>query len=396
MTCTKCDAEWGPEPAYCGLCGTSLGSLPLPGYAAVWRRGVALVLDIALTDLIGGVIALALGLNRKDDVFADAMSGLITNLVWAVYFISLESSTYQATVGKLAMGIRVGDLNGRRIGFWNSVGRNFGKLLSLLTLVGFPMATWTAKRQALHDRMARTVVLCKGGQMPLDYPALRNTLSYPVARRPTSAAEDSPSVDATAEEAEPARHWECPHCDCLLAPGATTCSSCWKSVAAPILKHRYSGFWRRAGAVCVDLVLFYPAISILGHLLGVAPSPANRVDWGRGPFRGEINTEQMRLALDMAWHISQFIGFVYFLLAPYYVLMESSPMQGTIGKRLFGLRVTDLKGARISLRRAMGRYSARMLSATIWQMGFVMTAFTPKKQGLHDMVAGTLVVRPRM
>jgi uncharacterized RDD family membrane protein YckC len=76
----------------------------------------------------------------------------------------------------------------------------------------------------------------------------------------------------------------------------------------------------------------------------------------------------------------------------YYSLLESSSWQGTLGKKLLGMRVTDLNGNRISFGRATGRYFGKILSGMICFIGFVMVAFTEKRQGLHDMLAGTLVV----
>ena len=77
----------------------------------------------------------------------------------------------------------------------------------------------------------------------------------------------------------------------------------------------------------------------------------------------------------------------------YYALMESSPKQGTLGKMAIGLKVTDLSGNRISFGRATGRYFGRILSGLILDIGFLMIVFTAKKQGLHDIIAGTLVVK---
>jgi uncharacterized RDD family membrane protein YckC len=55
--------------------------------------------------------------------------------------------------------------------------------------------------------------------------------------------------------------------------------------------------------------------------------------------------------------------------------------------------VTDLAGRRISFGRATGRFFAKYISATILMIGFVMAGFTEKKQALHDILAGTLVIR---
>ena len=71
--------------------------------------------------------------------------------------------------------------------------------------------------------------------------------------------------------------------------------------------------------------------------------------------------------------------------------MESSSYQATIGKMICGLRVTDLNGNRISFERATGRYFAKFLSVMFFGFGFIMAGFTERKQGLHDLLAGTLV-----
>ena len=77
----------------------------------------------------------------------------------------------------------------------------------------------------------------------------------------------------------------------------------------------------------------------------------------------------------------------------YYSLMESSLNQATLGKMALGLKVTDLNGNRISFGRATGRYFGHYLSALILGIGYLMIAFSEKKQGLHDMIAETLVVK---
>jgi len=75
----------------------------------------------------------------------------------------------------------------------------------------------------------------------------------------------------------------------------------------------------------------------------------------------------------------------------YSAFMLSSSYQATLGKMIFGMKVTDLSGNRISFARATGRHFAKWVSAAILFVGFLMVAFTERKQGLHDMLAGTLV-----
>ena len=76
-----------------------------------------------------------------------------------LYSAVLESSTWQATVGKKAMSLVVTDSAGQRIGFGRATGRYFGKFISSLILgIGFLMVGWTRRKQGLHDMMASTLV----------------------------------------------------------------------------------------------------------------------------------------------------------------------------------------------------------------------------------------------
>ena len=72
--------------------------------------------------------------------------------------------------------------------------------------------------------------------------------------------------------------------------------------------------------------------------------------------------------------------------------MESSVKRATLGKMALGIAVTDVDGRRITFMRATGRHFAKMISGLILLIGYLMAAWTKKKQGLHDILAGTLVV----
>ena len=78
----------------------------------------------------------------------------------------------------------------------------------------------------------------------------------------------------------------------------------------------------------------------------------------------------------------------------YFALLESSPKQATLGKMALGIKVTDLDGNRISFGRATGRFFAKIISGVILMIGYIMAAFTAKKQALHDIIASTLVIKP--
>ena len=79
----------------------------------------------------------------------------------------------------------------------------------------------------------------------------------------------------------------------------------------------------------------------------------------------------------------------------YFALMESSARGATVGKLILGLRVVDDQGARISFLRATGRFFAKIISGIILLIGYIMAAFTDRKRALHDIIAGTLVVKIR-
>ncbi|WP_423824674.1 RDD family protein [Salinibacter ruber] len=79
-----------------------------------------------------------------------------------LYLAGFESSDYQATPGKLALGIKVSDLEERPVGLGRATGRHFGKILSTVVLfIGFIIAGMTEKKQALHDIMAGCLVINK-------------------------------------------------------------------------------------------------------------------------------------------------------------------------------------------------------------------------------------------
>jgi uncharacterized RDD family membrane protein YckC len=155
--------------------------------------------------------------------------------------------------------------------------------------------------------------------------------------------------------------------------------------AAPALP--YAGFGRRLVAFLLDLVIglgaWVAVVAIItfvlaGVLLSVGGQTVNTFPEA---IPGWVNLSYYGLGLVMTWL--------------YYTLAEASRWQGTVGKRTLGIQVTDGQGARISWLRANARYWAKVLSFLIVGVGFLMIAFTERGQGLHDMVAGTLVITRR-
>jgi uncharacterized RDD family membrane protein YckC len=150
-------------------------------YAGFWMRLVAAVIDGVLIGIVNLIILVPfLGLvgltavARASDVDMGSQGAglmiallstyLISMLAVAVagwlYFALMESSARGATLGKIALGLRVVDLNGNRIGFGRATGRYFGKIISSAILfLGYIMAAFTQQKQALHDIMAGCLVV---------------------------------------------------------------------------------------------------------------------------------------------------------------------------------------------------------------------------------------------
>lgn len=146
-------------------------------YAGFWRRFVAYLIDsailsiVALIVLMPPLLLLSFGAAATETESGEPGPGLIlVILVYLVgigvvfvacwlYFALMESSSKGATLGKMAIGIRVTDLQGRRISFGRATGRYFAKILSSLVFgLGYLMAAFTQQKQALHDIVAGCLV----------------------------------------------------------------------------------------------------------------------------------------------------------------------------------------------------------------------------------------------
>ncbi len=206
MQCSSCGATVAEGTAFCGSCGRPIvgysvggsaamaaagsGAIAAPGagavatpaaadprtvtYAGFWLRFVALIIDgivigIPLVVIYFGILGSAMvGITHTDNpgemlaailprIF---MLGAIAVVAHWLYWALMESSSWQATLGKKALGIYVTDMEGRRISFGRASGRFFSKIISgMILYVGFIMAGFTEKKQALHDMIASCLVL---------------------------------------------------------------------------------------------------------------------------------------------------------------------------------------------------------------------------------------------
>jgi uncharacterized RDD family membrane protein YckC len=221
MYCSKCGSKLSEGVAFCQSCGQPVPNAPVisptfsnaptipisespaggavsvsppvvyapaqPGiiisprpYAGFWLRLVAHVIDNILIFIVLAVIAglwvLSVGvgyiraqyghLNPEDPSLPMMIIGwsfvalIAATLLQWLYFAGMESSEHQGTLGKMALGLIVTDLNDQRVSFARASGRFFAKIITNYTfLIGYIMAGFTEKKQALHDMIASTLVL---------------------------------------------------------------------------------------------------------------------------------------------------------------------------------------------------------------------------------------------
>lgn len=155
-------------------------------YAGFWNRFAALFIDVLILlipqALFGYLIGMAF-VNRMTST--DPIQNYIGFEIWSrgiglgiawLYFALMESSKYQATVGKMALGLIVTDLSGNPISFGRASGRFYGKLLSSIIFgLGYVMVGFTSHRQALHDILAKCLVLKISRSASVATPTASNT-----------------------------------------------------------------------------------------------------------------------------------------------------------------------------------------------------------------------------
>jgi uncharacterized RDD family membrane protein YckC len=129
---------------------------------------------------------------------------------------------------------------------------------------------------------------------------------------------------------------------------------------------QYGGFWIRFLALLADsaIVFLISAFLVTGAAMALSPD-----------------------ALGPVFLVVWLLAFLY------WPVMHASAAQATFGKSLLGLKVARVNGGRISILRSFGRELSKIFSGAALMIGYLMAAFTPRKQGLHDLVASTYVMR---
>jgi uncharacterized RDD family membrane protein YckC len=158
----------------------------------------------------------------------------------------------------------------------------------------------------------------------------------------------------------------------VIMPGGASSTAAPISLATPLAARStsYAGFWIRTTAFVIDALILVIVSEII--VLSMRLLPESGAVTGIGTVLPIV------------------ICFVYM------TVLWSSDMQATIAQKICGLRVVNaITGTKISFLRAVGRWFALQLAMAILFIGVIMVAFTQRKRGLHDMLAGTCVVNDR-
>lgn len=138
----------------------------------------------------------------------------------------------------------------------------------------------------------------------------------------------------------------------------------------------YAGFWMRFFAAFLDVLVLCTGIIIVLVSIGTVIA---------------INGRDS--LIDDTQLVSIFYWGIIFLAISYYVFMHSGMQGATYGKRWMNIKVLNTQGGPLTVSRALGRLIARMISHILLFTGFLIQPFTPRKRALHDLIAGTIVVR---
>lgn len=154
-----------------------------------------------------------------------------------------------------------------------------------------------------------------------------------------------------------------------------------------IIELPFASFLSRLAAFLIDYFLIVLIMSLLIAIV----SPAGFAI--EGPDVVEYNEEYVR---DLSEALGPFMYLFYVVWWLYNALMHSGKWQATIGKRAMGIIVTDLDGERIGFGKASLRFLGKLVSSFLFFIPFLTAAFTSRRQAVHDMTAGTIVLEYRI
>lgn len=151
----------------------------------------------------------------------------------------------------------------------------------------------------------------------------------------------------------------------------------------------YAGFWKRLGASCIDTMI----VAIGFYVVMI---PIILVTYGIQMLMFQVLRELG--SITVIFYLAKWTGMfriVTVVVSPiwlYYVLMDSSKAQGTVGKRAMSIVVVDEGMKQISFGQASVRFWCRIVTVLTLGIGYIMAALTKNKQTLHDRISHTYVV----
>jgi len=181
----------------------------------------------------------------------------------------------------------------------------------------------------------------------------------------------------------------------ISVPPAAAPAYSYAATMAPPAHLLYGGFWLRFVAYLLDGLILSVAMFVFAFFVAIfliaigAAFGISAKEFTGGNSDGASGAV---VGLAIAAYFLIYGGLIVGAWL-YFAKLESGPAQATYGKQVMGLRVTDLTGQRIGFGRASGRFFGKIVSGMTFYVGFIMAGFTERKQALHDMMAGTLVVK---
>ena len=154
-----------------------------------------------------------------------------------------------------------------------------------------------------------------------------------------------------------------------------------------VIELPYASFLSRLLAFIIDYLFITLILSILISIFMPAGFAIE------GPEVVEYNEEYVR---DLTEAAGPFMIVFYIAWWLYNAILHASRWQATLGKRAVGIIVTDLEGNRISFGKATIRFAGKLISTFIFFLGYLTAAFTSRRQALHDMIGGTVVLKYRI
>jgi len=177
------------------------------------------------------------------------------------------------------------------------------------------------------------------------------------------------------------------------APSAPAPAYSYAATMEPPTHLVYAGFWLRVVATLIDSVILFAITAVILIVWAVIFSlVVGTKNLGFHPPSDDSSPSATTFVLMAIMEIALIVALIlvgWF----YHAFFESGPWQGTLGKRVLNLRITSMTGERLTFWHATGRFLARTVAALPFCAGYIMAAFTERKQALHDMIASTLVVR---